>query len=120
MYKFVNTLTDSQPWIQHFTHRADTTTAWQPTPESSVVILRKNISKQGVQDPGKRLEVVLPVEQIKEQAKAGLAKEIKENREQESIATKRRKKQGSAKQSAAKVAKKTKDIFSKYREKHGK
>ena len=120
MYKIVDTLTDSKPWIEHFARRADTTTAWQPNPETSVVILKKKIADQGVDDPGNNIDAVIPVEQVKEQAKAGFIKELREIQQRVPSSSRRRKNQSTAIKSAAKITKRTKDIFAKYKEKHGK
>lgn len=111
MYKFVSTLTDTKPWIDHFKQIADTATPWKPTPEQKVVVLKKTIKNEGVEQ-NKKVDILVPVEQVSEQAKAELVKDLTEYSQ-----TRKRKNTTSAKKTATKVAKKTKDIFSKYREK---
>lgn len=116
MYKFARTLTDPDPWIKHFSRIAESTTSWQPTPENSVVILKDYIKGKGVEDTANnKIALVNPIEQFREQAASNLARDIRENNSNLQPKSQKRKSHTSAKKSAVKVTRKTKDIFSKYR-----
>jgi hypothetical protein len=115
MYKFVNTLTDSTPWIQHFKKQSEKTSHWKARPENTVIILPEEIKHSGVYDPTK-LNTITPVEQISKQAEAALVKEVLE----ESEGVKQKKKRGSkksnqgpknVKRKVGAITKHTKDIF---------
>jgi hypothetical protein len=77
MYKYVNTLTDSKPFIAYFKKHLDTTSPWRPGPSENIVILKEDISDKGVDDPAK-VSAIGPVEQTTIQAKASLAKQIED------------------------------------------
>lgn len=108
MFKFVDTLTDPQPWIKHFTAQADSTTGWKPGKTDSVIILQSDVKKQGIEGPVK-VQSVSPIEQATSQAESSLIKDI----QSEESASKKRKKssKAAAKGAARKITKTTQDIL---------
>ena len=118
MYKFTSTLTDSRPWIDQFRKQSEATTRWKANPANSVLILKSDLKKQGVED-AKKIETVGTVEQTTQQALAELTRQIAEK---QPIAgepqTKQKKKINSisARKTAARATKRAKDIFTKYKE----
>lgn len=121
MYKFVHSLTNSTPWINHFKKQATSTSPWHPSATQNVIILPEEITDKGINDPSK-INSIAPIEQTTEQAKAALAKEIDElpppkKRKKKSPPSRKqsKKKQATTKRKVAAVTAKTKDIFSRER-----
>jgi hypothetical protein len=118
MYKFVNTLTDSGPWIDHFKKQAEKTSHWKSKPENTVIILPDTIKNTGVYDATK-LQTVTPIEQVSKQAEATLIKEVKEenstvgqDKKKRSVRKSKNKKPAkSVKRKVGAITKHTKDIF---------
>jgi hypothetical protein len=113
MYKFVNTLTDSTPWINHFKKQANSTSVWRATPDKNVGVLKEDVSREGVEDPTK-LQTVNPIEQVSDQAKASLEKEVAEETLSQPKSSKKnvKRKPKSIKKKVGALTKQTKDIFS--------
>ena len=117
MYKFTSTLTDS-PWIDQFREQSEATTRWKANPANSVLLLKSDLKKQGVED-AKKIETVGTVEQTTQQALAELTRQIAEK---QPIAgepqTKQKKKINSisARKTAARATTRANDIFTKYKE----
>ena len=114
MYRFVNTLNDSKPWIDYFRKQSEATSRWQSDPVHSVVVLKSDLKKQGVEDV-KKIEVVSDIQQTSKQAAADLTKRLASTKKTQGV--KRGKKSTvSAKKTAKQVTNRAKDIFTKYRE----
>ena len=112
MYRFVNTLNDSRPWIEYFRKQAESTSRWQSDPVHSVVVLKSDLKKQGVEDV-KKIEVVSEVDQTSKQAIANLTKQIAATKKS---GKRQAKPSGGVKKTAKQITNRTKDIFTKYRD----
>ena len=117
MYKFVNTLNDAKPWVEHFRKQIDSPRAWKTHQTNPVVILKSDLKKQGVDD-AKKIDAVGEVEQATKQALASLTRQIAETGPLEGPRPRKIAKRANtqeAKKTAVRATRQTKDIFEKYR-----